>query len=176
MSAGPRVEAYAGALLEVASVEGALDAVIDELHAVRTVFEGSDDLRTTLTDQAIPVARRQQVVEQLLGNRAHPVTTSLVDFVVASGRAGDLPDIVGRVTELAAEGRDALVAEVRSAQPLNDDQRARLAANLSERMGKNVDVRVSVDSSLMGGIITQIGDTVIDGSVRTRLARLRDAV
>ncbi|MEM9605833.1 MAG: ATP synthase F1 subunit delta [Actinomycetota bacterium] len=171
-----RVEAYASALLEVASVEGALDTVTDELHAVRTAFEASDDLRTTLTDQAIPVARRQQVVEQLLGDRAHPVTTSLVDFVVGSGRAGDLPEIVGRVIELAAEGRDALVAEVRSAQPLTDDQRTRLAANLSQRMGKNVDVRVSVDSSLMGGIVTQIGDTVIDGSVRTRLARLRDAV
>ncbi|MEO1063394.1 MAG: ATP synthase F1 subunit delta [Actinomycetota bacterium] len=169
-----RVDGYANALLEVARVEGALDTVADELHVVRGAIEGSDELRTTLTDQSIPVSRRQQVVEQLLGDRAHPVTVSLVDFVVGAGRAGELPQIVGRLVELAAEARDALVAEVRSAEPLTENQRIRLAASLSERMGKNVDIRASVDRSLLGGVVTQIGDTVIDGSVRTRLARLRE--
>ena len=169
-----RVDGYANALLEVARVEGALDTVADELHVVRGAIEGNDELRNTLTDRSIPVARRQQVVEQLLGDRAHPVTVSLVDFVVGAGRAGELPEIVGRLVELAAEARDALVAEVRSAEPLTENQRIRLAASLSERMGKNVDIRASVDRTLLGGVVTQIGDTVIDGSVRTRLARLRE--
>lgn len=169
-----RVDGYANALLEVARVEGALDTVADELHVVRGAVEGNDELRTTLTDQAITPAVRQEVVHRLLGDKAHPVTVSLVDFVVGAGRAGDLPEIVGRLVELAAEARDALVAEVRSAEPLTENQRIRLAAALSDRMGRNVDIRATVDTSLMGGVVTQIGDTVIDGSVRTRLARLRE--
>ena len=169
-----RVDGYANALLEVARAEGALDTVADELHVVRGAIEGSDELRSTLTDQAITPAIRQEIVRRLLSDRAHPVTVSLVDFVVGAGRAGDLPDIVARVIELAAEARDALVAEVRTAEPLTENQRIRLAASLSERMGKNVDIRASVDKSLLGGVVTQIGDTVIDGSIRTRLARLRE--
>lgn len=174
MTISPRVEGYAQALFSVAKAEGDLDRVTDELHAVRQAVEASDELRSTLTDAAIPAERRVGVVERLVGDRATPATTSLVGMVVSAGRAGDIPEIVARVTELAAEARDAVVAEVRSAQPLTDDQRSRLAAALSNRTGKKVDVRVAVDESLLGGIVTQIGDTVIDGSVRTRLARLRD--
>lgn len=174
MSVSPRIEGYAQALFAVAKAEGDLNGVTDELHAVRQAVEGSDELRNTLSDPAIPVERRVGVVERLVGDRASVATTSLVGMVVAAGRAGDLADIVGRATELAAEARDAVVAEVRSAQPLTDDQRSRLATALSARTGQNVDVRVAVDPSLLGGVVTQIGDTVIDGSVRTRLARLRD--
>ncbi len=174
MSEVPRVEGYAEALFAVAHVEDALDVVADELHDVRDAIAGDDQLRMALTDPMIPSERRQAVVERLIGDRAHPVTTNLVSFLVGAGRAGDLPAIVDRMVQMTAESHDAVVAEVRSAHPLSDDQRRRLADALAERTGQAVDVRVSVDPAILGGVITQIGDTVIDGSVRTRLARLRD--
>jgi F-type H+-transporting ATPase subunit delta len=67
------------------------------------------------------------------------------------------------------------LAEVRSAVPLSDAQQARLAAALEKQLGYPVQVRVVVDPTVVGGVITQIGDTVIDGSIRTRLAQLREA-
>lgn len=171
-----RIDAYAAALFEVARAEGSLDRVEEELFRVARTIEGSDELRSTLTDQAVPVERRQGIVEDLLGGRALPVTTALVSFVVGVGRSKDLPAIIDRLVQRAAEERSQAVAEVRSAIPLDDDQKGRLAAALGKATGKNVSVKVVVDPSILGGIVAQVGDTVIDGSVRTRLNQLREAL
>ena len=168
-----RVEGYANALFEVASAEGALASVEEELFRFSRALQGSDELRSTLTDQRIPAARRQQVVEDLLGERAHPLTTALLSFVVGAGRAGDLPAIIDRLVARAASERNREVAEVRSAVPLDDNQRQRLAEALGNATGKQLEVRVIVDESILGGIVAQIGDTVIDGSVRRRLEQLK---
>lgn len=171
-----RVDAYAAALFEVAKAEGSLATVEEELFRVARTLEGSDELRATLTDQAVPVEMRQGIVEDLLGGRAAPVTTALVSFVVGSGRSKDLPAIIDRLVERAAEERSQAVAEVRSAIPLDDEQKDRLAAALGKATGKNVSVKVIVDPSILGGIVAQVGDTVIDGSVRNRLNQLREAL
>ncbi|HUR18341.1 MAG TPA: ATP synthase F1 subunit delta [Acidimicrobiales bacterium] len=176
MSTNTRVHAYASALFEVARAEGALDTVEEELFRVARTFEGSDELRSTLTDQAIPVEMRQGIVEQLLGDRASPVTTSLVSFVVGAGRARDLPAIIDRLVEEAADQRDEVVAEVRSAVPLDVEQKTRLAAALSEATKKKVSVKVIEDPSVLGGLIATIGDTVIDGSIRHRLDQMKESL
>ncbi len=171
-----RIDAYAAALFEVARAEGSLDRVEEELFRVARTIEGSDELRSTLTDQAVPVERRQGIVEDLLGGRASPVTTALVSFVVGVGRSKDLPAIIDRLVERAAEERSQAVAEVRSAIPLDDDQKSRLATALGKATGKTVSVKVVVDPSILGGIVAQVGDTVIDGSIRSRLNQLREAL
>ena len=171
-----RIDAYAAALFEVARAEGSLETVEEELFRVARTIEGSDELRSTLTDRAVPVEMRQGIVEDLLGSRASSVTTALVSFVVGSGRSKDLPAIIDRLVERAAEERSQAVAEVRSAIPLDDDQKTRLAAALGKATGKNISVKVVVDPSILGGIVAQVGDTVIDGSVRSRLNQLREAL
>jgi len=168
-----RIEGYADAMFSVAEAEGAMAAVEEELFRFSRALQGSDELRSSLTDQRIPAARRQQIVEDLLGERAHPLTTALLSFVVGAGRAGDLPAIIDRLVARAASERNREVAEVRSATPLDDDQRQRLAQALGNATGKQLEVRVIVDQSILGGIVAQIGDTVIDGSVRRRLEQLK---
>jgi F-type H+-transporting ATPase subunit delta len=171
-----RSEAYASALFAVASAEGALDQVEDELFKVARAVETNDQLRTTLTDEAIPVDRRQGVVEDLLGSRAHPVTTALVSFIVGAGRGRDLPAIIDLLVKRAAEQRQKAVAEVRTAMPITDEQKQRIADALSKRTGKTVDVRVIIDPTVLGGVVAQVGDEVFDGSVRHRLNQLREVL
>lgn len=171
-----RVDAYATALVEVAKAEGALETVENELFTMARTLESSDELRSTLTDARIPAEARQAVVEKLLGDRAHPTTTALVSFVVGAGRARDLPAIVDRLVERSASGRGQEVAEVRSAMPLDDTQRTRLAEALGKATGKQVSVKVIVDPSVLGGLVARVGDTVIDGSVRHRLTQLKAAL
>ena len=166
---------YATALLDVARSEGALADVEDELFRISRLLENNDDLRTTLSDIALPVSRRQQIVEDLLGGRANPVTTSLVSMVVGTGRAGDLTAIIDQLVKLSAAEANREVAEVRSAVDLTDDQKARLATALEAATGKKVELKVIIDPSVLGGLIAQVGDTVIDGSVKTSLAQLKTA-
>ena len=171
------VEDYALAILAVARGEGILDIVEDELYRVARTFEGSDELRSKLSDAQIPVERREAIVEDLLG--AGGVTTvsrALVGLVVAAGRAGQLPAIVDAFVDAAAASRQHVVAEVRSAVPLDEAEQQRLAEALSKATKKNVELKVVVDPTVVGGIVAQVGDQVIDGSVRSKLAQLRETL
>jgi F-type H+-transporting ATPase subunit delta len=167
------IEGYARALFEVARAEGTLDEVEDELFRFARSFEASDALRAALTDELIPAAKRQAIVEDLLGGRATSTTTQLVSMVVGSGRGRDLPAIIQKLVARAASSKNLEVAEVRSAVALTDDQQARLKAALANATGKSVDLKVVVDPSVMGGIVATVGDVVIDGSVRTRVEQLK---
>src|ERR687891_415968 len=163
-----RTLAYAEALFGVARAEGTLGEVEDELFRFSQTLRGNDELRKALTDAGIPAARRQQIVEDLLGGRASSTTVALVSMVVGTGRARDLPSIIRKLVEMSAAEANKEVAEVRSAVPLTDDQRTRLAKALGQATGKDIEVKVVVDPSVLG-------DTVIDGSVRRRLDQLRNA-
>lgn len=168
-----RIDGYARALFEIARAEGTLDEVEDELFRFARSFEASDELRSALTDDLIPAAKRQAIVEDLLGDKATATTTQLVSMVVGSGRGRDLPAIIDRLVARAASSKQLEVAEVRSAVALTDDQQARLKAALANATGKQVNLKVIVDPSVVGGIVATVGDTVIDGSVRTRVEQLK---
>jgi F-type H+-transporting ATPase subunit delta len=174
--ADDRTLAYAEALFGVARAEGTLGDVEDELFRFSQTLQGNDDLRTALTDASIPAARRQQIVEDLLDGKASSTTVALVSMVVGTGRTRDLPGIISRLVQMSAAEANKEVAEVRSAVPLTDDQRTRLAKALGQATGKDVEVKVVVDPSVLGGIVAQVGDTVIDGSVRRRLDQLRNSL
>jgi len=168
-----RIEGYARALFEVARAEGTLDEVEDELFRFARSFESSDELRNALTDEMVPAAKRQAIVEDLLGGKATATTTQLVSMVAGSGRGRDLPAIIDRLVERASSAKNLAVAEVRSAVALTDDQQDRLKAALANATGKSVNLKVIVDPSILGGIVATVGDTVIDGSVRTRVDQLK---
>ncbi len=171
-----RVEGYAAAIFEVARAEGILERVEQELYGLLHALEGNEELRRTLSDASIPPDRRQAIVEDLLGPKFLPLTASLVSFVVSTGRARDLPVIIEKLVERSAAERQHAVAEVRSAVPLSDDQRDRLAKALSDNLGRQVEVRVIVDPDVLGGIVARVGDVVIDGTVRHRLDQLKEAI
>ncbi|HKY14551.1 MAG TPA: ATP synthase F1 subunit delta [Microthrixaceae bacterium] len=170
-----RITGYAEAVLAIAYAEGQLAEVEDELFRFARTLEGSDELRSALTDPHVPAARRQQIVEDLLGGKASSLTVALVSMIVGAGRAADLPKVVDEVVSRSAMGRGEAVAEVRSAVALSADQQNRLAAALADATGKQITIRNVVDPSVLGGVVTTIDDDVLDGSVRTRLNQLRDA-
>ncbi len=170
-----REKLYAEAFLNVLAAEGHINECQDELFRLAKIIEANDELRQSLTDPHVPAARRQQIIEDLLDGKASTTTIGLVSMLTATGRIRELGEIVDRLLELTASAGNRFVAEVRSAVDLDDDQKQRLAASLRKATGKDVDVVVVIDPSVMGGVVTQIGDTVIDGSVRARLSKLRES-
>jgi F-type H+-transporting ATPase subunit delta len=171
-----RTDAYAEALFEIAKAEGNLETVEDELFKVARTIEANEELRVTLADPSIPIARRQTVIEALLGGRASPITTALASFVVGVGRSRNLPEIIDKLVARAAQERQEAVAEVRTAYPIDEGRRLQLADALGRATGKHVSVKLIVDPSVMGGMVARIGDTVIDGSIRQRLEQLHESL
>ena len=171
-----RIDGYAQAIFDIARSEGSLETVENELFQFSQLFQGNEQLREKLTDQTLPVEKRQAIVEDLLGQRASHVTVNIISFIVGAGRARELPEIVNRLVERVAAECQREVAEVRTALPLDDEQRRRLTEALERATGKKIELKVIVDPSVIGGVVARVGDTVIDGTVRRRLEQLRESL
>lgn len=169
------IDGYARAVLEIVEAEGDTDRLSDELSSVAHEFGESEELQGALSDPLIPFERKQSIISDLIGIRASAVTVSVVNLLVGVGKVNDLPAITRRVFELAAEAEGEVVADVTSAIELDAATQERLAARLSQVTGKRVRVHVTVDPSVVGGLVAQVGDTLFDGSVRSRLQDLREA-
>jgi F-type H+-transporting ATPase subunit delta len=168
------VKGYAQALFVVAEAEGELDRVEDELYRFGKAVESQPKLREALTDPSMPVERKRAVIEEILSDRASRHTTTLLGFLVEQGRAKDLPKIIQALAEVAAEQRRKAMAEVVSAVPLDDQRRDKLVKALSKATGRDVELKVLVDPSLVGGIVARVGDQVFDGSVKRKLDLARE--
>lgn len=171
-----RIGGYATAVVAVAEAEGALAKVEDELFAFAKAADANATLREAITNRALPVENRIELVRDVLGDRVHPTTMSILSFLIEADRARDLTKIADRVAAIAAEQRAREVAEVRSAVPLSDAQRERLTQALSRATGKQVEVKVVVDPTVMGGVVARVGDEVFDGSVASRLEDAKQAL
>jgi len=169
-----RLDGYAAALFDIARAEGDVDSFVDEFYAAAKTISANSELRDVLSDPAIPIARRQGTVTELLGTRVSGAVVASINFVVAVGQAKFLDVLASLLAEIAAEEEGTVVAEVRSAVALDAGQVTRLEIALSEATGKRVEAKIMTDPSLMGGLVAKIGDTIFDGSVKGRLDDVRE--
>lgn len=167
---------YAQALFQIAKAEGALEQVEDELFRFARLLENENRLREALSDISMPPEHRAKMVEELLGKKASPHTVNLISFLVQQGRARDLPKIIDSLVQLAAEERERAVAEVRTAMPLDDEDRQKLKDAITRATGKNVDLKVIIDPEVIGGLLVRVGDQVFDGTVRRRLQMAKERI
>jgi F-type H+-transporting ATPase subunit delta len=163
------VHRYAEAMFAVADAEGELEAVEDQLYAFAKLVELDARVREALRDPALPAENKRGLIADALGDRANPIAVNLLGLIVELGRARELESIVHALALVAAERRAHALAEVRSAVPLGAEQRRRLAEALSAATGREVEVKVVVDPSVIGGVVARVGDWIFDGSVRSRL-------
>lgn len=171
-----RISGYAAGILEMARAEGALERVEGELYEFSRQIEGSPELRSTLTDPQLPLERKRAVVSDLLRGRASSLTVGLVEFLLGQNLASEVGAIARSLAERAAASRNRQLAEIRSAVPLEPDTVERLSAALSRVTGATLEVKTIVDPSVVGGIVARVGDTVIDGTVASKLESLRNVL
>lgn len=177
-AAEERVDGFATALLEQGGDGGAdaqvLTRIEDELFAFVQAIGTDERLQTVMTSRDVPAAARRGVIGDLLGAKAHPITTKLAAYATQVGRPRDYVDLLEFLVERTASATQRRLAEVRSAVPMDDAQRENLGQALERVVGHNVHVRVTVDPSLLAGFVATIGDTVVDGSARHRLELLKE--
>ncbi len=171
---GRTARRYAQAAFEVARERGQVDRWAAELERLVALLEGTE-AGAFLAAPQIPFGAKREFVEQALAGFL-PEVRNLVLLLVRRRRVRLLRQIFEEFGRLANEYRGVVVAEVTSAVPLEDADKAVIIRQLSELTGKRVILRTRVDPSILGGLIVRIGDKLIDGSVRTRLERLRETL
>ena len=168
---------YATALFGLARDEKRLEAVGASLATVRAALRDSDDFRALTTS---PLISRDQAVKAVGATaeamRLDPITSNFLGVLASNRRLSQLGQVIRAFNMLAARHRGETTAEITSAHPLSDDQVAALKANLRTRIGRDVAVDLSVDPSILGGLVVKIGSQMIDGSIRTKLNTLAHAM
>jgi F-type H+-transporting ATPase subunit delta len=161
-------------LLDVAIQESDPSLVGQELASVARAMAESAELRRALTSPGIPQQVRINVVTALVSKmEVQPPVAKLMKMLADRGRLDLVPTMSEVYAERLLAHRNIVRATVTSATSLTAEQIAQLEANLSRMTGKQVQVETAVDSSMIGGMVTRIGSTVYDGSVRTQLAKMR---
>lgn len=174
VAATERIDGYATAVLERIPGERELGNIEDELFRFMRVVDGSDELRAALTDRSVPVDARHGIVTDLLQARATAASVSLAAYTTHVGRPRDYVDLLAHIVDRVAAENNRRLAEVHAPVDLDEEQRRQLAAALARVVGRDVEVRVTVDPSVLGGFVATIGDTVVDGSARHRLELLKE--
>jgi F-type H+-transporting ATPase subunit delta len=161
------------ALAQAADVQGLLDDTEDDLFRFGRIVQASPALRAVLSNQFAPAQGRQAVVTELLTGKVTGPALALITQAAGAPRGRSLDASLEAYAHLAADLRERLVAEVRVAVSLSDEQRSRLAAALVAAYGHDVHLNIVVDPEVLGGMAVRIGDQLINGSVASRLAELR---
>ncbi|WP_213981886.1 F0F1 ATP synthase subunit delta [Sphingomonas sp. dw_22] len=168
---------YATALFGLARDAKAIDKVEASLGTVRKALDESSDFKTLTTSPLIGRADAVKAVEAVAGVLKLDATTAKFLGVLAENRRlGQLPAIIRAFRDLAAGHRGETTAEVVSAHPLDAAQVDALKQQLRTRIGRDVTVDLSVDPSLLGGLVVKIGSQMIDSSIKTRLNSLAHAM
>ncbi len=173
MASRNRVSGYAAAVFEGLTVQD-LEEVEDELFRFARTVESNRQLRTALGDRDLPVEVRQQVIANLLGDRVRPATRRLAAYAVRGGRARDIVSTLDALVEDAARTRGWRVARVSAASDVAEGQRQDLSEALSRLAGNPVDLLVTVEPELLGGVVVQVGDLLVDSSTRHRIDQLKE--
>lgn len=166
-------EAGQSLLLMAAEKEGRLDRVEDEIFRFGRIIDSNPDLQMALTNPAIGEAQKSAITSQLLADKVDPLTASLLENVTTDLHGKPVQTAISDLSALAAQRRGRVVAEVRSAVPLTPEQSTRLAAALGRVHHREVQLNITVDESLIGGLEVRVGDEVIDGTLSTRIEAAR---
>ncbi|MGH3461916.1 MAG: F0F1 ATP synthase subunit delta [Kribbellaceae bacterium] len=165
---------HVGVVAQVVSAEheGQADELEDELFRFGRLVAAHRGLRDVLTDRTVLASRKAELVGSLLGDRATPATVRLAQQATA-GRHRSFAVALQEYQQVAADRRQRMVATVRVAKPLSEDDNRRLREALRRQYNQPVHLNVVVDDEVLGGLRVEIGDDVIDGTVASRLDEAR---
>jgi F-type H+-transporting ATPase subunit delta len=162
---------YGDAAFEIGRADGTLDAWERDLETLRTAL-ADEHLRGLVEHPAIPFAEKEKVLRRVVTDVARE-PLSLALLMIRRGRPGAIDAMVDRFAELVRRERGISLAEVRTALPLDSEQRSAITERLRALTGDRIEMNELVDESLIGGLTVRIGDRLYDASVRSRLERLR---
>lgn len=168
---------YASALFNLAQESNEIDQVQNSLSLLTKALNESTDLKALVSS---PVVSRQQAGEAIAAVAQSldldSITTKFLGVLAENRRLADLEAMIGAFRAIVAGHRSEITAAVTSAHPLSADQLADLAANLKNRVGRDVQIATTVDPAILGGLVVQLGSQLIDGSIRTRLNSFAQAM
>ena len=165
---------YANALADIALAQGAAEPAGKQLQEFGAAYAQSAELRTFLASPAVSIEAKHAVIEKIAARMGASKIIRNFLFVLADHRRTLLiPDVIGAFQQVIRERQGVAEAEISSAVELSAAQKKAMAATLARLTGKKIETKYALDPALLGGAVVRIGDTIYDGSLRSRLNEMR---
>ncbi len=165
---------YAEALFDLAKDASALDEAERDFKTLHVMVQGSADFRGFLTSPVYNAEEKANAMSAIVDKAGvSTLVSNFLGLVARNGRLFALEGIMGAFFARLADHRGEVTAEAVSAAPLSEDQEKRLRGEIERHVGKAVNLNTSVDPDLLGGVVVKVGSTMIDGSLKTKLSRLK---
>ncbi len=168
---------YAKALILIGQEDGQAEQYNEELSAIAGLFDTQEGFEQALINPLINKNDRKKLMEAVIGStNLSDIMKSFLILLFNKGRIGFLREIASYYNDMADELKGVVKASVTSATELSDDAVSKIKESLSKKTGKTIVLNVEQDPSLIGGVVTKIGDLVLDGSVKTQLINMRETL
>ena len=165
---------YAEALFQLSEEENITKEIYNELHDVVEVIKNNKELDNVLKSPLVAKNEKTQLIEALFNNKINNDLKNFLKILVEKGRISSLKSIELTFKELLNDKHNIIEGTVISAIALTDEKVKELEEKLSKKYNKNVTLENEVDQSILGGVLVRLGNTQIDGSVKTRLNNIKD--
>ena len=164
---------YAQALYSAATEQDILDRIVTDANQILQLTQVSEDFDGFLTNPILSPQFKSEMFQQLLSETVQPLTLNFLLLLALKQRERSLVAILQVFLEIVDLQAGRVVAQVTSAVPLTEVQKANLTQQLSDYSGAEVQLELSEDAAIQGGVIVRLGDTVFDGSITSQLQRMR---
>ncbi|MGI8786712.1 MAG: ATP synthase F1 subunit delta [Pyrinomonadaceae bacterium] len=165
---------YAVALADVVTKTGEIDFVRTELKTWETLINANGNLQDAFGNPAIAQSSKEKVLESLIEKtRPAKTTANFLRVLLRNNRLTELGEINEKFASVLEERSGVVSAEIISARPLSEGEKTEMQKNLARLTGKTVNLNFQIDETLIGGVVTRLGSTVYDSSVKTQLAELK---
>jgi F-type H+-transporting ATPase subunit delta len=166
---------YATALADVVMARGEAQEVQRELTAWETMMQSNEQLLEVFRNPTIPYEQKRKVLNALIARASvRPTTANFLQVLLQNQRLADLNEVNKRFAQILDERSGVVSAEVTTARPVPQASQDALRTKLTLLTGKNVRLSFTTDEELIGGIVTRIGSTIYDGSVRNQLQQVKE--
>ena len=172
MPKGAIARRYAGAMFDIGLKQHSLERTLEDVRGIAQVF-AHRKLAYLLREPKVPAQRKETAIRQALANKLLPTSLNLALLVVQRELVDIMPNIANELEQLVLNYKNEAIADVTTATRIDNAELTQIKQALEKRTGKTIITQARVQPDILGGVIARVGDQVIDGSVRSRLAALR---
>lgn len=166
---------YATALADVVLARGEAREVQEELSAWEQMMRDNAQLMEAFSNPTVPYEQKRKVLSTLITRtRVRPTTANFLQVLLQNHRLAELGEVNKRFAQVLDERSGMVSAEVTTARPVPETSQQALRAQLAALTGKDVRLNFTTDEELIGGLVTRIGSTIYDGSVRNQLQLVKE--
>jgi len=161
-------------MADIALAQGAAEPAAKQLHDFGAAYTESAELRTFLASPAVSVEAKHAVIEKIMARLgASKIIRNFLFVIVDHRRTQLIPEVIAAFHQVIRRRQGVAEAEVSSTIELSAGQKKEIAATLARLTGKKIETKYALDPALLGGAVVRIGDTIYDGSLRSRLNQMR---